>query len=77
MDTSDTVTLIDASDGILMKYKGIQGTLFIDTERGNLRGQLLNTSRILLVYEDDTIDGIKKTFKKCVNAYLEMLSMKD
>ena len=77
MDNSDKVVLIDASNGVIMEYKGIQGTLSIDVKRGNLRGQLLNTPRILLVYEDDTIDGIKKTFKKCVNAYLEMLTMKD
>ncbi len=77
MDNSDKVVLIDASNGIIMEYKGIKGSLFIDPEAEILRGQLLNTSKILLIYEGNTIESIKKTFKKCVKAYLEMLTVKD
>lgn len=57
----------------VLKYKGFEGNVEIDLERNVCRGKILFI-KDLIIYESESISGIKVAFEEAVDDYIETCS---
>ena len=54
-----------------LRYKGYSGSVEYDESVNLLMGKVLGLKHVLLLYEGDTIENLKKDFEEAVDDYLE------